>query len=189
MQGSPDLPSAEEALTRLLEGNQRFASGKPERPHQSPEWWKSLTTQHPFACVLGCVDSRVPPELVFDQGFGDLFTVRSAGETLDEMVIGSIEYGVEHLSIPLVLILGHSGCGAVSASIGYVKGDEAPRGEIMAVVRAIEGTVRATPGPRQVPRRLRRGAVRPDGWRAPRALRHPRTPRQGARSARAVRHL
>jgi len=129
----------------LLQGNSRFARGKPERPHQSPDWWKSLTTQHPFACVLGCVDSRVPPELVFDQGFGDLFTVRSAGETLDEMVIGSIEYGVEHLDIPLVLVLGHSGCGAVDATIGYVRGGEAPRGEIMAVVRAIEGTVRATP--------------------------------------------
>lgn len=73
--------------------------------------------QHPFAIVLGCVDSRVPPELVFDQGLGDLLTVRSAGEVLDEAVLGSIAYGVLELDIPLVLVMGHQSCGAVTAAV------------------------------------------------------------------------
>jgi carbonic anhydrase len=78
----------------------------------------SLTSgQHPFAVILGCVDSRVPPELVFDQGLGDLLTVRSAGEVLDEAVLGSVAYGVLELAIPLVMVLGHQSCGAVRAAV------------------------------------------------------------------------
>lgn len=76
-----------------------------------------VSGQSPFALVLGCIDSRVPPELVFDQGLGDLMTVRSAGEVLDEAVLGSIAYGVLELGIPLVLVLGHQACGAVAAAV------------------------------------------------------------------------
>ena len=83
---------------------------------------QALTTgQHPFAVVLGCIDSRVPPELVFDQGLGDLFVVRSAGEVLDEAVLGSIAYGPLELGTPLIVVLGHQSCGAVTAA---VKADE-----------------------------------------------------------------
>lgn len=76
-----------------------------------------VSGQVPFALILGCIDSRVPPELVFDQGLGDLMTVRSAGEVLDEAVLGSVAYGVLELGIPLVLVLGHQSCGAVSAAV------------------------------------------------------------------------
>lgn len=76
-----------------------------------------VSGQHPFAVVLGCIDSRVAPELVFDQGLGDLLTVRSAGEVLDEAVLGSVAYGVLELGIPLVVVLGHQSCGAVSAAV------------------------------------------------------------------------
>ncbi len=82
--------------------------------------------QHPFAVVLGCVDSRVPPELVFDQGLGDLLTVRSAGEVLDEVVLGSIAYGVLELGVPLIVVLGHQGCGAVAAAVHAEAGGELP---------------------------------------------------------------
>ncbi|MFB6806147.1 carbonic anhydrase [Streptomyces sp. NPDC056387] len=114
--GRPGSP--EEALRRLTAGNRRWRTYRQEHPHESPSLRLQLTrAQHPFALVLGCVDSRVPPELVFDQGLGDLLTVRSAGEVLDEAVLGSIAYGVLELEIPLVLVLGHQSCGAVGAAV------------------------------------------------------------------------
>ncbi|MFD9339896.1 carbonic anhydrase [Streptomyces sp. NPDC060028] len=107
-----------EALGRLSAGNRRWATYRQEHPHESPSVRLRLTeAQHPFAIVLGCVDSRVPPELVFDQGLGDLLTVRSAGEVLDEAVLGSIAYGVLELDVPLVLVLAHQSCGAVGAAV------------------------------------------------------------------------
>ncbi|MEU3777339.1 carbonic anhydrase [Streptomyces sp. NPDC032472] len=108
----------EQALRRLAEGNRRWRAYRQQHPNESPAVRTRLTQgQHPFAIVLGCVDSRVPPELVFDQGLGDLLTVRSAGEVLDEAVLGSIAYGVLELHIPLVLVLGHQSCGAVGAAV------------------------------------------------------------------------
>ncbi len=131
---------------RLLIGNKRFASGRPRHPHQDPAHRKSLVdAQHPIACVLGCADSRVPAEILFDQGLGDLFTVRAVGEVLDDAVVGSIEYAVEHLHVPLVVVLGHSGCGAVKAAIDLVRGTSEVTGSVDTVARAIEATVRATP--------------------------------------------
>ncbi|MBT2402913.1 MULTISPECIES: carbonic anhydrase [unclassified Streptomyces] len=114
-----DRPATpEQALRRLEAGNRRWRTYRQEHPHESPSLRLQLTRgQHPFAIVLGCVDSRVPPELVFDQGLGDLLTVRSAGEVLDEAVLGSIAYGVLELDIPLVLVMGHQSCGAVSAAV------------------------------------------------------------------------
>ncbi|MFI8189540.1 carbonic anhydrase [Streptomyces sp. NPDC085946] len=107
-----------EALRELAAGNRRWRTYREQHPDESPAVRQSLTTgQHPFAVVLGCVDSRVPPELVFDQGLGDLLTVRSAGEVLDEAVLGSIAYGVLELGIPLVMVLGHQSCGAVRAAV------------------------------------------------------------------------
>ncbi len=131
---------------RLVVGNRRFAAGRPRHPRQDPAHRESLVdAQHPIACVLGCADSRVPAEILFDQGLGDLFTVRAVGEVLDDAVVGSIEYAVEHLHVPLVVVLGHSGCGAVRAAIDLVDGTSAVTGSVDTVARAVEATVRATP--------------------------------------------
>ncbi|MFF4979341.1 carbonic anhydrase [Streptomyces sp. NPDC001046] len=107
-----------EAWRELATGNRRWRAYRERHPHEDPATRRTLTAgQHPFAVVLGCIDSRVPPELVFDQGLGDLMTVRTAGEVLDEAVLGSVAYGVLELGIPLVVVLGHQSCGAVGAAV------------------------------------------------------------------------
>ncbi|MDN3029268.1 carbonic anhydrase [Streptomyces sp. S.PB5] len=112
----PSTPGA--ALRELAAGNLRWRTFREQHPDETSATRQALTTgQHPFALVLGCIDSRVPPELVFDQGLGDLMTVRSGGEVLDEAVLGSVAYGVLELGIPLVLVLGHQSCGAVKAAV------------------------------------------------------------------------
>ncbi|MGW6614729.1 carbonic anhydrase [Streptomyces erythrochromogenes] len=112
------VTTPEQALRRLAAGNHRWRTRHQEHPHESASLRRRLVQgQHPFAVVLGCVDSRVSPELVFDQGLGDLLTVRSAGEVLDEAVLGSIAYGVLELHVPLVLVLAHQSCGAVAAAV------------------------------------------------------------------------
>ncbi|MFJ9939778.1 carbonic anhydrase [Streptomyces erythrochromogenes] len=112
------VTTPEQALRRLAAGNHRWRTRHQEHPHESASLRRRLVRgQHPFAVVLGCVDSRVSPELVFDQGLGDLLTVRSAGEVLDEAVLGSIVYGVLELHVPLVLVLAHESCGAVAAAV------------------------------------------------------------------------
>lgn len=137
--------ASDDAWNRLLEGNQRFVEGRQIHPHATGHWREQLVDgQHPFACVLGCADSRVPPEIVFDDGLGDIFTIRAAGEVLDSSVIGSIEYAVEHLHVPLVVVLGHANCGAVSATIDVVRGKGHVTGDISTLVRTIEPAVRAT---------------------------------------------
>ncbi|WP_240436950.1 carbonic anhydrase [Streptomyces sporangiiformans] len=124
----PRPTTAQEALRELAAGNLRWRTYRERHPDESPAVRQALTTgQHPFAVVLGCIDSRVPPELVFDQGLGDLMTVRSAGEVLDEAVLGSIAYGVLELGIPLVMVLGHQSCGAVKAAVqADESGEELP---------------------------------------------------------------
>jgi carbonic anhydrase len=110
--------NADEALTRLKNGNQRFIDDKPRHRHEKASWRNLLVeTQKPFATVVGCSDSRVPPELIFDVGFGDLFIIRLAGNIIAEDVIGSLQYAVAHLHTPLVVVLGHEGCGAVTATV------------------------------------------------------------------------
>lgn len=112
----PTDPS--EAFMRLKAGNERFMNEKPRHWHESASWRSLLVdTQKPFATVLGCSDSRVPPELIFDVGFGELFTIRLAGNIIAEDVIGSLQYAVSHLHTPLVVVLGHEGCGAVGAAV------------------------------------------------------------------------
>ncbi|MEV7556485.1 carbonic anhydrase [Streptomyces sp. NPDC089795] len=106
------------ALRELAAGNARWRTFHERNPDRTRATRQTLVTgQHPFAVILGCVDSRVPPELVFDQGLGDLLTVRSAGSVLDEAVLASITYGVLELHIPLVVVLGHQSCGAVTAAV------------------------------------------------------------------------
>jgi carbonic anhydrase len=110
--------SAEEALQRLLAGNQLFVEGNTLHPHTNAGWRGRLRAdQHPFATVLGCSDSRVPPELLFDQGFGDLFVMRVAGNVMSQDVLGSFEYAFAHLHTPLFLVMGHERCGAVTAAV------------------------------------------------------------------------
>jgi carbonic anhydrase len=139
-------PTPEEAWRMLEAGNARFVDGRQVHPHEQLAWRETLVDgQHPVACVLGCADSRVSPELVFDHGLGDLFTVRSVGEVLDDAIVGSIEYAVEHLQVPLVVVLGHAGCGAVRAAIDLVRGDGTVTGAVNTVARAIEAAVRSTP--------------------------------------------
>jgi carbonic anhydrase len=109
---------AAEARQRLLDGNKRFIAGKSIHDHASKEWRKRLTAgQKPFATILGCSDSRVPTELVFDQGFGDLFVIRVAGNVISTDVVGSLQYAWYHLHVPLLVVLGHEGCGAVAAAL------------------------------------------------------------------------
>ncbi|MDQ5908027.1 MAG: Carbonic anhydrase [Pseudomonadota bacterium] len=116
------VASPQEALQRLMEGNQRFVASRQIDPNRSHQRRTAVAnSQQPFATILGCVDSRVPPEIVFDRGIGDLFVIRSAGEVIDEAVMGSIEFGSFELKIPLVVVLGHERCGAVKAAIEAVE--------------------------------------------------------------------
>ncbi len=113
----------DEALKLLKDGNERYVAGKPQYPHQTRER-RALTAgqgQHPFAAVLACSDSRVPVELIFDQGLGDLFVVRVAGNVAQADELGSLEYAAGYLAVPLVVVLGHSQCGAVTAVAENIK--------------------------------------------------------------------
>jgi carbonic anhydrase len=110
--------SADEALQRLIDGNQRFQRGETRLPTLQKEILAQLAHgQHPYATILGCSDSRVPPELIFDAGLGELFVVRVAGNVLSPEVSGSLQYAGAHLNTSLFVILGHTGCGAVKAAL------------------------------------------------------------------------
>jgi carbonic anhydrase len=129
----------EAALERLQAGNRRFVEGKTRHAHEGADWRKHLVgEQKPFAAVLGCSDSRVPTELVFDQGFGDLFVVRVAGNVVAEDVVGSVAYAALHLRTRLFVVLGHAGCGAVGAAVdARLKKVKEPE-RIEALVKLIE---------------------------------------------------
>ncbi|MGC5616838.1 carbonic anhydrase [Georgenia sp. Z1491] len=128
-------PTPGEAWARLRQGNHRFVADTMEHPDQSAARRTEVSVdQTPFAVVLGCSDSRVAAELVFDQGLGDLFVVRTAGHVLDTTVIGSIEYGVGILGIPLIVVLGHDSCGAVGAAVKALTTGRMPTGFVRAVV-------------------------------------------------------
>ena len=109
-----DFPA--NALQRLKEGNDRFQKGQTLHPHITPQRVAELaTTQKPFAVIISCSDSRVSPELIFDQGLGDLFVIRTAGNVLSELETGSVEYAIEHLNVETVIVMGHEDCGALKA--------------------------------------------------------------------------
>jgi carbonic anhydrase len=128
----------DQALKQLMAGNQRYVAGKASHPHQDTKRRAELSqSQHPFAALLSCADSRVAPEVIFDEGLGDLFSVRVAGNIVDDAVTGSLEYSVEHLGTPIILVLGHERCGAVQAAIG---GGE-PKTHIEALTSAINPAV------------------------------------------------
>jgi len=168
----PIVPPAQ-AMSRLKEGNARFTAGNPQHPHDSVDERKYMAansyenagtiplgmtseqaakrraeltkSQHPFAIILSCSDSRVPPETVFDEGLGDLFIVRVAGNVLNDEGLGSIEYGVDVLGARLIVVLGHQSCGAVDAAMKTVAAKGKAPGHIQSLVTAIKPVVDSTP--------------------------------------------
>ncbi len=134
------MPAQDLALEKLMDGNRRYQVTNQTYPHQTVARRQALRErQKPFAVILSCADSRVPPELIFDQGLGDLFVIRVAGHVVDDAVLASAEFAVTVLSVPLVMVLGHSQCGAVQAAI---RGGELP-GNLPKLVAAIQPAVAA----------------------------------------------
>jgi carbonic anhydrase len=154
-----DAPSltAEQAWQRLKDGNERFAAGQSENKDLGAGRRQELTAgQRPFAAVLSCSDSRLPPEIIFNQGLGDIFVVRVAGNVSEPFMLGSLDYAVEHLHVPLIVVLGHEKCGAVAAALGKDKpegnlgrligeihvGKHLPANKDKALALAVENNVR-----------------------------------------------
>lgn len=134
---------AQTPLQTILAGNQRFANNHALHPHQSSDWAHSLShEQHPLVAILTCSDSRITPEVIFDQGLGDIFDVRVAGNIVDAAVLGSLEYAVAHLHVPLIVVLGHQHCGAVEAAIHQ----EHPHNHINTIIRALAPAVKHANG-------------------------------------------
>lgn len=142
---------ASESLERLRQGNQRFVLGlqSPEPLRLSRQRAQFVAGQHPFAVVLGCSDSRVPVEIVFDQGLGDLFVIRNAGNIVAPSVVGSVEFAVEQFQTRLVVVMGHSQCGAVGATLAALKAGQGPGspnlGSIVERIRPAIRELTATP--------------------------------------------
>jgi len=170
----PDQPivSPAEAISRLKEGNGRYTSGNQQHPHDSSDERKHMATnsyenagmtflgmtaeqaakrrgeltksQHPFATIVSCSDSRVPPEIVFNEGLGDLFVVRVAGNVINDENVGSIEYSVDHLGVRMIVVLGHQRCGAVKAAKETIAAKGKAPAHIQSLVNAIRPAVEAT---------------------------------------------
>ena len=142
--------NADEALRQLLVGNHRFMTGEPLNPRRSPKEFQTLAHgQFPEAVIVSCADSRVAPEILFDVGVGDIFVVRVAGNVIDgagASVKGSIEYAVAELKVPLIVVLGHSGCGAVKAAIQHLNDRDSLPGAINGLVELIKPAVAKSKG-------------------------------------------
>ena len=162
----PVVPPAE-AISKLKEGNGRFTAGNLQHPHESSDERAYMAansyenlgmnaaeaakrraeltkSQHPFAIIVSCSDSRVPPELVFDQGLGDLFVVRVAGNVMNDDGLGSVEYAVDHLAVRLIMVLGHQRCGAVKAAKETFAAKSKAPGHMESFVAAIKSAVEST---------------------------------------------
>jgi carbonic anhydrase len=141
---SPPL-TPDQVLAKLLAGNKRFVKGEAVNPRRNPaDFAKLAEGQNPLAVIVGCADSRVSPELLFDQGVGDLFVVRVAGNVISgagAIVKGSIEYAIAELNVPLVMVLGHSNCGAVKAAVKHIDANDALPGAINELVKTIKPAV------------------------------------------------
>ena len=138
---SEDKVTADSALAELSAGNAHHVAHRYQHPHETANRQRELVSgQNPHAEILSCSDSRVPPEVIFDQGLGDLFIVRVAGNVASDTELGSLEYGAEHLHVPLLVVLGHQHCGAVTAA---VEGGEA-EGHIAALVKLLRPAVEET---------------------------------------------
>ena len=135
-----DNSAHEDPLERLMKGNRRFLSGRPAHPDETRERIRNLKKgQEPYVIIVSCSDSRVPPELVFDQGFGDVFSIRTAGNVIGDYELGSIEYAVEHLKCKLVMVMGHENCGAIDAYIH--KGVEVHHDHIQSLINYIDSEI------------------------------------------------
>jgi carbonic anhydrase len=143
-------PTADEVLVELIDGNNRFTNGQVARPRRSPRDFAALAAgQRPEAVIVGCSDSRVPPEILFDQGVGDLFVVRVAGNVVGgagAVVKGTIEYAVAELQVPLIMVLGHSNCGAVEAAVKHLDASDPLPGAINELVGLIKPAVERVQG-------------------------------------------
>ena len=137
----PNAIAPAEALQRLMDGNARYAANAPNERDFSSGRAARAQVQHPIAAILSCADSRVAPELVFDQGPGDLFVVRIAGNIMTPDLLASLEYGVQFLGAPLIMVLGHSGCGAVDAAIKVLKTKAVLPGHLPDLIRAVKPAV------------------------------------------------
>jgi carbonic anhydrase len=142
--------SPDEALRELLAGNERFASGRPSSPRRTLADFRQLAeAQHPFAMIISCADSRVAPEILFDVGKGDVFIVRVAGNVVSgagAVVKGSIEYAVAELNVPLIMVLGHTNCGAVKAAMAHINAKDSLPGAINDLVELIKPAVEQSKG-------------------------------------------
>lgn len=133
----PTTPGA--AFTRLMEGNERWVSGDLQHPDRDPNRRQLLAQeQEPFGAVLACIDSRVPPELLFDTGLGDLYVMRTGGEAVEPVVTGSVEYGPMTSGTPLIVVLGHQRCGAVEAAYRSLRDGKPLPGSLQAIVKALQ---------------------------------------------------
>lgn len=131
-----------DAWQRLREGNTRFVSGNALHPNQDASRRSALVnSQNPFALIFGCADSRLAAEIIFDLGLGDAFVVRTAGHAIDDAVLGSLEYGISVLNIPLIVVLGHDNCGAVTATKNAVETGQMPPGFLRDLVERITPSV------------------------------------------------
>jgi len=153
--------TADEALRELAEGNRRFAAGRPAGPRRDAARRSELASgQHPFAAVLACSDSRVAPEIVFDQGLGDLFIVRVPGNVADDTILASLELGAGHLGVPLVVVLGHTKCGAIAAALDARETGEQERLLVRLLQPAIDASIRGEADPDKRPDSAARENVR-----------------------------
>src|ERR1039457_5975975 len=185
----PDSLSPSAALARLLEGNQRFCDGRPASAARAFSADLAERPQRPFAIVLGCSDSRTPVEILFDQGFGDLFVVRIAGNVVAPSVVGSIEFAASQFGTRLVVVLGHTRCGAISATTKALQTGDGPASKNIRsitdrIAPHIEAVVRANPAVSDpAPARPRRRHAKPATGRrqktpAPSPTASPRTSRR-----------
>ncbi|WP_432165247.1 carbonic anhydrase [Streptomyces sp. bgisy031] len=137
----PTTPKA--AFTRLMEGNKRWVSGNLQHPDRDPDRRELVAQQQePFGSILACIDSRVPPELLFDTGLGDLYVMRTGGEAIGPVVTGSVEYGPMTSGTPLIVVLGHQRCGAVKAAYESLRDGKPLPGNLQAIVKALEPAYR-----------------------------------------------
>lgn len=140
----PTSLTPQQAWSQLKAGNQRFIDGTVDHPHQDAGWRASLeNSQSPHAVIFGCSDSRLAAEIIFDVGLGDVFVIRTAGQVIDDAVLGSLQFAVEEIDVPLIIILGHDNCGAVTAAVEAVKTAVMPKSFMRSLVERIMPSVMA----------------------------------------------
>jgi carbonic anhydrase len=142
-----DRPGAAEALADLLAGNRRFVAGRPRYGHDFRAAAAASGDQQPYALVLGCIDSRVPLEAIFDQNFGAICVARSGAQVLDRALLGSVEFAVRQLAVPLVMVLGHERCGAIASTVEAMRSGQRPAGTLGYLVDEIAPAVTEAGGP------------------------------------------